>query len=240
MFPYEMSQLFGGLILDDANLYGPRVCEAGQDHPFQEGERCERDTIFYQDLWRGPFMFEGDVEDARGNPYDDIYASMPAIEGANSELLRTWAVIFSLAEFPVFYDTAYEQQMYLYIEGTGESYDVRSCEEFPDDDYCREEGVDFTRYFSDRFNQTFVAFNLEREFDWEPDSINTSFVLVERAQQLSDDIEACEADLPTCPVAAGSARDEAIERWSVAREEAESFLITVLDIQSNYGINSWL
>ena len=240
MFPYEMSQLFGGLILDDPELFGPRVCEAGQPHPYMEGERCERDTIFYQDMWRGPFMFTGDYSDARGNPYDELYASMPSLSGGSSELLRTWALIFSLAEFPVFYDTAYEQQMYLFVEGTGDSFEIRTCEEYPDDDQCLVEGVDFTRYFSDRFNVSFISFEVEPEYSWEPDSINTSYRIVSRAQQLSADIEACEEGLPECPVAAGPAREAALEDWAVELEQTESFLITILDIQQTYGIAAWL
>jgi hypothetical protein len=119
MFPYEMSQLFGGLILDDPRLYGARVCEEDQENPIT-GERCDRTTIIYQDLWRGSLFGADAEENLRGNPYEDVYAAMPAIGGGNTEMLRTWAIIFSLAEFPVFYDTTYEQQMYIYVEGSGE------------------------------------------------------------------------------------------------------------------------
>ena len=237
MFPYEMSQLFGGLILDDSSLYGARVCEEGQDNPIS-GERCDRTTIIYQDLWRGSQF--GDVEDLRGNPYDDIYADMPSIGGANSEMLRSWAVIFSLAEFPIFYDTTYEQQLYLFVEGTGDAFDIRDCEDYPDDEYCSTEGVDYVRHFSDRFNFNVVSFWVEPEYSWEPESINTSFALVSMANELQGNIEACEENLPSCPVSAGPARDAALEEWGRQLEQTESFIISIMDIQGEYGIASWL
>jgi hypothetical protein len=238
MFPYEMSQLFGGLILDDANLYGPRVCERGMDNPFSPGERCERDTIVYQDLWRGPFMFADG--DALGNPYDDVYGELPSINGGSSEALRSWATILSLAEFPIFYDTSYEQQLYIFIEGTGDAFDVRDCEDYPDDPDCVVEGEDYLRYFSDRFNLNFIAFRVEPEWDWEPESIDTAFRLIEMARETRNNIEVCEEGLPECPVAPGPARQRAIEAWRDSLEQSESFLITTLEIQSSFGIASWL
>lgn len=240
MFPYEMSQLYGGLILDSPELYGPRVCEAGQDHPYIEGATCERDTLVYQDLWRGPQMFAGDVENYRGNPFDEVYGTMPSVGGGSSDLLRMWALIFSLAEFPVFYDTTYEQQMYVFVEGSGESFNVRDCEDYPDDELCVVEGVDYIRYHSDNYHVNFVAFTLEREFDWEPDQVNTSYAIVERAVILDENIAACEEGLPSCPVAAGPAREAALEEWRLDLEETESFIISVVDVQSLYDIAAWL
>lgn len=238
MFPYEMNQLFGGLILDDATLYGPRVCREGEENPFMPGTECERDTILYQDLWRGSFSF--DETEPRGNPYDDVYRELPAINGGSNELLRVWAIIFSLAEFPIFYDTTYEQQLYLFVEGSGDSFNVHDCEDFPDDPTCVVEGEDYIRYFSDRFNLNFVAFQVEPQWDWEPESVNPTFVLLERAQEYRTLIEVCEEGLEECPVRSGSARQEAIREWRAQLEESESFMLTLLDIQSTYGISSWL
>jgi len=256
MFEGEMNQLFGGLILDDARLYGPRVCLEGEENPFAPGTECEHDTIVYQDLWRGSSFTNS--EESRGNPYDDVYGRLPAINGGSNELLQTWAVILSLAEFPIFYDPVYEQQLYLFIEGTGESFDIRECDDLCadlegdeletciDETDCTVEGEDFVRYFSERFNQSFVAFRVGRgeataalATDSTP-TVDMSFQIVGRANVLQDAIDACEEGTDECVVPAGPARQAAIEEWHRQLERTESFLLTVLDIQSSYGISSWL
>lgn len=240
MFPYEMSQLFGGVVLDDPRLYGARVCAAGTENPIT-GEECEQTTIIYQDLWRGSTLERNfEEEDMRGNPFDDIYAEMPSIGGGNSEMLRTWAVIFSLAEFPVFYDTTFEQQMYIFVEGSGDSFEFTDCADDPADPMCLTEGEDFVRYTSDRFNLSFVSFPVVNEYAWEPPQVDTSFIVVNRARELQADIDACEAGAAECTVPSGPAREAAIEEWRVQLEATESLLFSIIDIQSIYGISSWL
>jgi len=250
LFEWEMGQLFGGLILDDPTLYGPRLCEAGMENPFMPGTECERDTVVYQDLWRGTFMF--DDTEARGNPYDDVYSALPAIGGGSNELLRTWAVILALAEFPIFYDPTFEQQLYIFVEGTGDSFVIHDCddvceglegEEFDAcvvETECVTEGEDYIRYFSDRFNLSFISYATEAMWDWEPESVDISFQIIQQARGYQNDIDACEEGTADCPVPAGPSREAAIEEWRGELERTESFLLTVLDIQTSYGISSWL
>jgi hypothetical protein len=232
------------------------VCLEGEENPFAPGTECEHDTIVYQDLWRGSSFTNS--EESRGNPYDDVYSRLPAINGGSNELLQTWAVILSLAEFPIFYDPVYEQQLYLFIEGTGESFDIRECadlcadlegdelETCMDETDCTVEGEDFVRYFSERFNQSFIAFRVGRgeataalATDAAP-TVDMSFQIVGRANVLQDAIDACEEGTDECVVPAGPVRQAAIEEWHRQLERTESFLLTVLDIQSSYGISSWL
>ncbi len=232
LFPYEMSQLFGGVILNDPALAGARICPAGHANPFDpDGGVCERDTVFYQDLWRGTCSF--DDSECRGNPYDEAYASLPALGGGSSELLRNWALIFSLAEFPVFFDTTYEQQMYLFVEGTGDSFRFRDCADYPADPTCLEEGVHYARHFSDRFNLSFVSMNVERQWEWEPESVSAAFLMLQRANELEERVESCEAGTVPCTEAELRSAQQGLE-------ELESFFLNVIDIQSSYGISSWL
>lgn len=232
LFPYEMSQLFAGVIMDDPTISGARICPAGHANPFDpDGGVCERDTVFYQDLWRGTCAW--DDTECRGNPYDEAYSSLPAIGGGSSEVLRNWALIFSLAEFPVFFDTSYEQQMYLFVEGTGDSFSFRDCGDYPSDPECLEEGVDYARFFSDRYNLSFISMNVERQYDWEPESISAAFQMVQRANELQEQVEACEAGTTPCT-------DGQLVEWQRGLEELESFFLNVVDIQTQYGISSWL
>jgi hypothetical protein len=239
MFSAEMTQLYGGVILNDPSLYGARVCPEGYPHPMQPGAVCERTTVFYQDLWRGPFSTDPE-NPQRGNPYDDYYASLPAIGGGNNELLRAWAAVLSLAEFPIFYDTTYEQQLYLFVEGSGESFEFRDCADHPGDPSCLREGRDFVRYVSDRFNLSMVAMAVEPESPDVPESVDTAYVIVSKANELKRDIEACSARRESCPVGTGYAAVEAAQQWSRELEQTESYLFTLLELQESFGIASWL
>ena len=47
----------------------------------------------------------------------------PSILCSSNEAVRLWATLISLAEFPVFFDTTYEQQLHLFIEGVDDCSD---------------------------------------------------------------------------------------------------------------------
>jgi hypothetical protein len=77
------------------------------------------------------------------------------------------------------------------------------------------------------------------EYAWEPEQVDTSFTMVSLARTIQTNIQDCEAGLDECPVPAAQ-REAAIEQWSLQLESIESLLISVMDIQSAYGISSWL
>jgi hypothetical protein len=123
--------------------------------------------------------------------------------------------------------------MYLFVEGTGDSFVVRDCETYPDDPACLEEGVDFARFFSERFNLSFVSMRVENQYSWEPERLSPAFIMLEQANTLQRDIRRCERGAIPCT-------DAELETWYTQLESLESFFLNLMDIQGEYGISSWL
>ena len=71
------------------------------------------------------------------------------IDGGSSVLLQYLAAVFALADFPVFFDTTFQNQLFICVEGEGDCF-------VPSDGSV--EGVDFIRHSSSRFGKTFLAF----------------------------------------------------------------------------------
>ena len=74
------------------------------------------------------------------------------VNGGDSFLLQSYATIYGLSEFPIYYDTTFESQMFLCIEGTADCTAPSST---------AVEGNDYVRHTSARFGLSYLAWRLD-------------------------------------------------------------------------------
>ena len=176
LFPGEMESLFRGLIADESAAVGPRVACAEGTFP-----NCTQPQLIYPDLYLG------DCTDGPGTPgcrpgVEERYADLPTIDGDMITTLRYWAMIWSLAGFPVFFDTRYENQLYVCAEGNGACFDIA------EDDVAYELGEttaevsDYVRYDAIRYGQSFVARRIETRAGL-PEGTEPAFSLLKKLQE---------------------------------------------------------
>ncbi|MEM9190616.1 MAG: hypothetical protein AAGF12_15630, partial [Myxococcota bacterium] len=172
LFPEEMQQLFGGMVRDEPRQYMPRmICD--QSAGARDFPNCDNPQVQYMDIYRG--NCEPGSTTCRPDPVEVTYRDLPVLNGGSSIILQIYATIFGLAQFPTFYDSTFQNQLYVCREGAGDCT-VPGPE--------AEEGVDFVRYTSERYAQSFISYQVE------PTSITTNqtsigFDLVREARDLS-------------------------------------------------------
>jgi hypothetical protein len=89
------------------------------------------------------------------DPITDTYnpATHPGlfvIDGGAGVLLQSYAAIFGLSQFPVYYDTTFETQTFLCVEGEGDCQAATGTE-----------GVNYVRYTSPRLSQSYLAWQVD-------------------------------------------------------------------------------
>jgi hypothetical protein len=100
-------------------------------------------------------FYRGDCstpETCRPNPAEVTYAGLPVLDGGSSLSLQIYAAVYGLAYFPVFFDTSFQNQLFVCIEGQGDCFEP---------DAGAVEGVDYVRYTSDYFRRSFLAWQVE-------------------------------------------------------------------------------
>lgn len=227
LFPLEMTEFFGAYIQNDTRGFAPRVRMSATGP-----------TIQHLNWWRGNTNCGASgVEPCRGT-VDATYPE-PAIDGTSTELLRDWAAILSLAQFPVFYDTSFEQRLMIYKAGSGEGGDIPATH--PDGTPTCAYGApgctlpDYITYSSDRLHTTYVALAIRPRYDYNLPEEELGVNLLKRIRLVQDEARTLEA-LPT-PTAAQIARMHEL-RTRLAQED--SFLEYLIDVQRQYGISSYL
>jgi len=120
LFPNEINQIFTGMIADQPGEYMPRVvCAEGSSFP-----QCRDPRTVYMDFYRGDCTTPGSTS-CRPHPAEVTYRPNPTermfiINGGDNFLLQSYATIYGLSEFPVYYDTTFQTQLFLCVEGQGE------------------------------------------------------------------------------------------------------------------------
>ncbi|MCG8556380.1 MAG: hypothetical protein MJD61_13985, partial [Proteobacteria bacterium] len=167
LFPKEMQQIFAGLIRDDPHEYMPRVeCPNTDSFP-----TCSKPRIGFLDFYRGDCS---DAATCRPDPTAGVSGTV--LNGGGSILLRSLATSLGLAQFPVFFDTSFQNQLFVCVEGQGDCH-------LPDPN--AQQGRDYRRYTSHRFGRTFLAWRVEpRGGDVDPGR-SIGFELVQEADDLS-------------------------------------------------------
>jgi hypothetical protein len=240
LFPNEMQQIFSGMIRDDASAYMPRVI-CGDGNATHD---CPDPRLLYMNFYRGDCSTS---TTCLPNPAA-TYGKFPVVDGGSSVTLQTYAAIYGLADFPVYFDTTFQNQLFVCIEGQAD------C---PDPAPGSTLGEDYVRYTSARYRRTFVAWQVEpREGVAEQKSIG--FEMVKEASDLdvvlgvllklaggadpyapanlapADHalLDALRYALPSAP----SDVDAEIARVSRRVTDLESFFNQLIDIERSYGI----
>lgn len=220
VFDREVLDLFGGLVLRNPAAYAPRVVAPG-------GEPSLR----YLSAFRGFFAPPGDNNAAT--------FPEPAVDGTDTEVLRDAAAIQALAEFPVYYDTSFEQRLLVFKLGSGDGYDIPATRTDGSptcgwgDAGC--DVPDFIRYDSDRLHTTYVAVVINPDLEATIDERQLGFELLKKLQQTQDRIHVLEAD-PDRDAQA----DAELERLRLDLERDESFVEYLIELAREFGISSWI
>ncbi len=238
LFPVEMTELFGGYVLDDPTWFAPRVDTSGPE-PIVE----------YVNWYRGNCRSAttGGIEPCReDNP--TVFPGTP-IEGTSNDILRTYAAVFALAEFPVFYDSSWERRLAIFKLGSGDGFRVpdlqrdgsQTCAfgtsrtEPTHRSGCTAEDADYIVYTSDARHTSYVAVKIRNRIDFNLEEEQLGFQLLLEMSANRDAIRALAA-LPTRNMAQEAELRQRRERL----DRDESFLETLIEIQRIFGITSYL
>jgi hypothetical protein len=198
LFPIEMTELFGGYIIDDEDWFAPRVDISDPENP----------QVFYLNYYRGQNC--RDVTTNQPEPCREANAiefEQPSIGSTSDEIMRLYATIFALAEFPVVYDTSFETRLSIFrLEGPA-SFDIPDFQ--ADGDPTRGLGAiipgsthlvtedpdeaDYILYQSEALNQVFGAVKQRARITYNLEEEQLGFQLLLRLTDLQDQIEVLRA-----------------------------------------------
>ena len=240
LFQTEMTELFGGIILQDESWFAPRLRMDG-DEPIVEH------MSWYRGLALGECDEDGALVPCRGSQ-PEVYPG-PAIEGTTNEVLRSWAAILALAQFPVYYDTSFEQRLLVFKAGSGAGFDIPDIQpdgsptcvygtdglgaghfvvdpDVPND--CDTAGdADYVVFESSRFRTPYVAVKVRPSLELNLEEEQVGFQLLRRLVDLQRETEALD---PSDPAHASKLRE---------LQQGESFLEYLIELQTEYGISNF-
>ncbi|MEY4576267.1 MAG: hypothetical protein RL701_970, partial [Pseudomonadota bacterium] len=173
LFPNEMQQIFSGMIRNNPKAFMPRVqCAPGSTMP-----KCDNPRLLYMDFYRGDCS---QASTCLPNPADVTYGNLPILDGGGSITLQVYAALIGLSEFPVYFDTTFQNQLFVCIEGQADCYkpDVKAVE-----------GKDFVRYTSPRYRRSFLAFQVEPK-QGVAEQTSIGFAMVKEARDFDIILEA--------------------------------------------------
>ncbi|MET0385920.1 MAG: zinc-dependent metalloprotease [Polyangiales bacterium] len=214
-FQREIVDLFGGLIMRNPRQYAPR---------FRSGES---EGLEYLSSFRRA---------DRGNQ-DTTYPA-PAVDGVDSETLRDIATIQALAEFPVYYDTSFEQRLLVFKLGSGDGYKIPETRRdgTPTCSYGADgcDKPDYIVYDSDRLHTSYVAVVIDPEETNQIDEQQVAFQLLRRLTERQSRIRALNESTDRT-------EDESNElrRISADLQRDESFLEYLIELERQLGISSY-
>jgi len=240
LFQTEMTELFGGVILQDESWFAPRL-------RMEDGEPVVQHMSWYRGLALGECTEDGARVPCRGNQRE-VYPG-PAVEGTTNEVLRSWAAILALAQFPVYYDTSFEQRLLVFKAGSGSGFDIPDIQ--PDGsptcvygtdglgaghfvvdaavpNGCdTSEDADYVVFESTRFRTPYVAVKIRPSLELNLEEEQVGFQLLKRLVDLQNEAEALDPSDP-----AYASKLEQLQR-------GESFLEYLIELQTEYGISNF-
>ncbi len=242
LFPTEMTELFGGLILQDERWFAPRLL-------MRDGEPVVQHMSWYRGLALGECVNEAGTASVpcRGSQ-PEVYPG-PVVKGTSNEILRSWAAILALAQFPVYYDTTFEQRLLVFKAGSGVAFDIADVQ--PDGsptcvygsdglgaghfvvdpavpngcDYAQD--ADYVVYESDRFRTPYVAVKVRPSLALNLEEEQIGFQLLRRLVDLQNEVRSFQASDP--------ARNLKLQEL----QQGESFLEYLIELQKAYGISNF-
>jgi hypothetical protein len=151
LFPSEINQLFTGMMGDQPEQYMPRVTCS----PMSVFPACTDPHLVYMNIYRGDCRHNATPGQCIPDPVATTYnpATNPGLyiaDGGAGVLLQGYAAIYGLSQFPVYYDTTFEQQAFICIEGEGDCHATTGTA-----------GVNYVRYTSTRLDQSYLAWQVD-------------------------------------------------------------------------------
>lgn len=227
LFPVEMTEFFGGMVIDNPRWFAPRI-------NMDEGSPIVQHMNFFRDSCLGN---DGNYYPCRGSSEDTYPAA--AIDSTSNDVLRDWAAVLTLATFPVFYDTSFQQRLSIWKLGNGDGLNVPDTR--PDGSPLCQYGTDgcddpgYILYNSDRLHTTYVATRLQSRYTYNLEEEQLGFQLLRELTDLQEQAHVLEAVDDPSP-------DQVTELAKINRsiQRNESFLDNLIEIQHEYGISSWL
>jgi hypothetical protein len=240
LFQTEMTELFGGVILQDESWFAPRL-------RMDDGEPIVQHMSWYRGLSLGECQEDGARVPCRGSQRE-VYPGA-AIEGTSNEVLRSWAAILALAQFPVYYDTTFEQRLLVFKAGSGIGFDIPDVQ--PDGSptcvYGTDglgaghfvvdpdvpngcdtaEDADYVVFESNRFRTPYVAVKVRPDLELNLEEEQVGFQLLRRLVDLQSELETLDQS------------DTAYASRLAELQQSESFLEYLIELQTQYGISNF-
>jgi hypothetical protein len=218
LFEKEIVDLFGGLIMRNPKQYAPRYTDGGK--------------LEYLSSFRN--------NDRRTTNQEDTYPQ-PAIDGIDSETLRDFATIQALSEFPVYYDTSFEQRLLVFKLGSGDGYTIPD-KRADGTSTCKYGSMncdkpDYIVYESDRLHTSYVAVVIDTDGTGKIDEQQVAYQLLLRMTQRQARIR----DLQDKRGKMSLSEDESAElsRLSDDLQRDESYLEYLIELERQFGISSY-
>lgn len=225
-FDVEMTELFGGMVVDNPRWFAPRVQFDDDGEPVVQNMSWLRDNC----------TEAGVTVPCRGN--SDTEYPGPAIGGTSNEILRDWATVLALSEFSVYYDTGFEQRLSIWKVGNGDGFELATTrpDGTPICEYGAEGCVDpgYILYTSDRLHTTYQAVKITPRYTYNLDEEQLGFQLLLKLTNLQDRVnELSDIENP-------SATEQAeLRQARVDLQKNESFLDYLIDVQRQFGVGTF-
>jgi len=240
LFQTEMTEFFGGIILQDESWFAPRL-------RMEDGEPIVQHMSWYRGTALGECFEDNAFVPCRGSQ-PEVYPGA-AIEGTTNEVLRSWAAILALAQFPVYYDTSFEQRLLIFKAGSGSGFNIPDIQ--PDgsptcvygtdglgaghvvvdpdvpNDCDNAEDADYVVFESNRFRTPYVAVKVRPNLELNLEEEQVGFQLLKRLVNLQNEVDA----LP--PI------DPSVPQKLQELQRGESFLEYLIELQTAYGISNF-
>jgi len=240
LFPVEMTELFGGYVTNQDSWMAPRVRMSGTTP-----------EVYYLNYLRGQINnpTTGQPEPARGSNAETY--TDPALEDTNNDIQRVFAAIYSLAEFPVFYDPTFERRLAIFKMDAGESFTIPNVQldgqptcgyrqAIPGSGHstcATPEDSDYIIYNSNRLHVPFVAVKVRPRLTYNLEEEQLGFQLLLVMTQRQERVRTLEA---TCAAGCTPEQRQELDSARHVLQNGESFLETLIEVQRIFGISSWL
>ncbi|MBX3250277.1 MAG: hypothetical protein KF901_24075 [Myxococcales bacterium] len=244
LYATEITEFFGGIILDDPRWFAPRVVDAGGGNV----------NVVHMQNDRGLLFGNCNVGGARvpcGGNRDTEYPE-PALGGTTNTVLRSWATMLALAQFAVFYDSSFEQRLIIFRKGDGTGHQIPDVQRDGSpacaygsildassphnvvgggDPTCDSaEDATYVVYDSERLHTPYVAVKVRPRFTYNLEEEQLGFQVLRQLVDLQDDLNQAIAD---------GAAQSVIDAKRIRLQEQESFVEYIIQLQAMYGISNY-
>jgi hypothetical protein len=249
-FPVEMTELFGGYILDDPEWYAPRIIP-----PATPGGDPQ---VQYVNWFRGTDLRGGGCR----NPTTGVLGPCrpatqeafpnPVIEDVSNDILRVYATVFALNQFPVFYDSSWERRLAIFALGSGDGFTIpdtqrdgsATCAYGPittspgHASGCTAVDADYITYTSDHLHSTYVAVKIRSRDTYNLEEEQLGFQFLYELSTTQDRVRVLDAREAAGTITAAERLE--LDRQRERLSSNESYLSTLIELQRIFGINSYL